>query len=117
MSATKQGWWDGCGEGGLGKWLQRAAGPRDPPDGSELALHRTKQKLYVAVKELELSYGIGSLEFVKQTEILLSVYFLSITSIAWMLDGKVTQQSISKRFKSQDLCLQASGPQTRSLDF
>ena len=87
MSATKQGWWDGCGEGGgLGKWLQLAAGPRDPPDGSELALHRTKQKLYVAVKELELSYGIGSLEFVKQTEFLLSVYFIILQLVHFFIN-------------------------------
>ena len=39
-----------------------ATGPRDPPDGSKLVLHRKMQKLYVAVKELELSNSIGVLD-------------------------------------------------------
>ena len=61
------------GRGGLVGWAngcKPATGPRvrDPPDGSKLALHRTKQKLYVAVKELELDNSIGCLECVKQTE-------------------------------------------------
>ena len=67
----------GCGKGGGVGWAngcRRATGPRDPPDRSKLALHRTKQKLYVAVKELELSNSIGCLECAKQTENLPSVY-------------------------------------------
>ena len=70
------GWANGC---------KPATGLRDPPDGSKLALHRTKQKLYVAVKELELGNSIGCLECVKQTENSLSVYFVSLSSIAWMV--------------------------------
>ena len=52
-------WPNGC---------EGATGPRDPPDGSKLVLHRRTQKLYVAVKELELSNSIGCLECAKQTE-------------------------------------------------
>ena len=51
-------WPNGC---------EGATGPRDPPDGSKLVLHRKMQKLYVAVKELELSNSIGWSECTKQT--------------------------------------------------
>ena len=70
-------WPNGC---------EGATGPRDPPDRSKLALHRTKQKLYVAVKELELSNSIECLECAKQTENLPSVYFDQCLDVEWYGD-------------------------------